>query len=56
MIKEKILKALINKWGTEKFVKIVAMSFLGAGVSGLIAEHFIPNNPDVIINNEKGEI
>lgn len=54
MVKETLIKGLIMKWGLEKFIKVVAVSILGAGISGLLAESRIPNDPE-LREESKGE-
>lgn len=51
---EKIENSFIEKWGTEKFVKIIMVSIFSACISALVAESIIPDDPKTNkINFEK---
>lgn len=52
MIKDKVTTGLINIWGLEKFIKVIASCVIGAGITALIAESLIPNNPTNIEEKE----
>ena len=53
MVKDTLIKRLVNKWGTEKFVKVFAGIIIGASLGGLISESLTPNNPETDILEEK---
>ena len=45
-IKNRLINGLIDKWGLTKFIEVVSATVIGAGVSALVSEKIIPNNPE----------
>ena len=52
-IKDRLINGLIVKWGLSKFVKVASATAIGAGVSALVSESIIPNEPEIKIIIEK---